>query len=228
MTARQRPERGAGGRMTGGDRREQIIDVAVRLFSQRGFRGTTTKEIALAAGVNEAIIFRHFATKGDLYAAIIDRKVNSPESQAMQASLEEATARGDDRQVFEALALHILEFHERDDTAMRVLLYSALEGHELAQMIFETQVSVLLRRLADYIDERVRDGVFRRVDSMTAVRAFIGMVIHHAMGNKFFRCDFFRITNGEAAARFTDIFLAGIANPDYRPDPGAGPAPKRR
>ena len=46
----------------------------MRLFSERGFRGTTTKEIAQAAGVSEAIIFRHFATKEDLYTAIIDHK----------------------------------------------------------------------------------------------------------------------------------------------------------
>jgi TetR/AcrR family transcriptional regulator len=58
-------------RMAAEDRREQIIEVAVRLFSQKGFRGATTREIATAAGVNEAIIFRHFSTKSDLYAAII-------------------------------------------------------------------------------------------------------------------------------------------------------------
>ena len=60
--------------MAGEKRRLQILSVAVRLFSQRGFRGTTTKEIAHAAGVSEAIIFRHFATKDDLYTAIIDLK----------------------------------------------------------------------------------------------------------------------------------------------------------
>ena len=60
--------------MAGEERRHQIVSVAMRLFSQRGFRGTTTKEIAQAAGVSEAIIFRHFATKDELYAAILDLK----------------------------------------------------------------------------------------------------------------------------------------------------------
>src|SRR5437588_12033707 len=63
-----------GGRMVAGERRLQIVKVAMRLFSERGFRGTTTKEIAHAAGVSEAIIFRHFATKEELYTAIIDYK----------------------------------------------------------------------------------------------------------------------------------------------------------
>ena len=63
-------------RMAAEDRRQQILDIAVRLFSHKGFRGTTTKEIALAAGVNEAIIFRHFATKEELYRAIIDQNAS--------------------------------------------------------------------------------------------------------------------------------------------------------
>src|ERR1051326_5746444 len=64
----------AGVRMCADERRLQIAAVAMRLFSERGFRGTTTKEIAQAAGVSEAIIFRHFATKEELYTAIIDYK----------------------------------------------------------------------------------------------------------------------------------------------------------
>src|ERR671933_1039454 len=68
------PPAQAGGRMAGDERRLQIARVAMRLFSERGFRGTTTKEIAQAAGVSEAIIFRHFATKEELYTAIIDYK----------------------------------------------------------------------------------------------------------------------------------------------------------
>ena len=64
----------SGARMAGEERRLQILAVAVSLFSNRGFRGTTTKEIAQAAGVSEAMVFRHFATKEELYAAILDHK----------------------------------------------------------------------------------------------------------------------------------------------------------
>src|SRR5918999_3883172 len=68
------PATAAGSRLSAEERRREIVRVAVKLFSQRGFRGTTTKEIAQAAGVSEAIIFRHFATKDELYSAIIDDK----------------------------------------------------------------------------------------------------------------------------------------------------------
>jgi AcrR family transcriptional regulator len=206
-------------RMAAEDRREQIIEVAVRLFSQKGFRGATTKEIASAAGVNEAIIFRHFATKSDLYAAIIDRKANSAGMKALWNTLGGAMGQCDDRQVFETLAFHVLEVHEHDDTAMRLLLYSALEGHELAEMITRNYILKTHQQLAEYVKKRMADGVFRRVDPMLAVRGFMGMVIGHVMNKKFFLCPGgpmrLNITNRQAAVAFTDLFLASMTNHNY-------------
>src|SRR6476620_4987739 len=98
--------------MAGEERRLQILAVAVRLFSERGFRGTTTKEIAHAAGVSEAMVFRHFATKEELYAAILDHKAcqgGRKFEPAEEAS--DAIRRRDDRAVFESLALGALEHH---------------------------------------------------------------------------------------------------------------------
>jgi TetR/AcrR family transcriptional regulator len=214
-------------RMAAEDRREQIIEVAVRLFSQRGFRGTTTKEIAAAAGVNEAIIFRHFSTKSELYAAIIDRKANSAAMKALRSALAEAIEQSDDRMVFETLAFHMLEFHERDDTAMRLLLYSALEGHELAEMIARNHILKTHQQMAEYVKKRMAAGVFRRMDPMVAVRCFMGMIIVQVMNKKFFLCAEGQmtpnITNRQAAAAFTDLFLASMTNHD-----SVGGRPRRK
>src|SRR5215471_17984420 len=79
-------------RMSGEVRRQQIVEVAADLFSKKGFSGTTTKEIADGAGVSEAIIFRRFSTKRDLYRAIIDFKTQQS-SQDLQTELEEVPAR---------------------------------------------------------------------------------------------------------------------------------------
>ena len=58
-------------RMDAADRRTAIVHVATPLFARRGFAGTTTKEIAEAAGVSEALLFRHFPTKAALYEEIL-------------------------------------------------------------------------------------------------------------------------------------------------------------
>jgi AcrR family transcriptional regulator len=203
-------------RMAAEDRRQQIIDVAIQLFSQKGFRGTTTKEIALAAGVNEAIIFRHFATKSDLYSAIIDQKACATEMAAKQPEIIKAAEQRNDRKLFETLAFHILEVHEHDETFMRLMFYSALEGHELSDMFFRNQVAERYREVTAYIKQRMSEGAFRKVDPQIAVRAFFGMIMQHAITKRFFNQSLgdqkSTFSNRIAAERFTDIFLAGIAN----------------
>lgn len=60
-------------RLPAPQRREQLLDTAVRLFAERGYAGSTTAELAKAAGVTEPIIYRHFKSKKDLFVAVIDR-----------------------------------------------------------------------------------------------------------------------------------------------------------
>src|SRR5436309_9505697 len=103
-------ERAHPGRMSAEGRRNQIIMIAAELFSQKGFRGTTTKEVAARAGVSEAIIFRHFATKDDLYAAILSFKIQQA-GEHLTTQLNDAARRKDDRAFFGSLAFEMLEFH---------------------------------------------------------------------------------------------------------------------
>ena len=59
-------------RLAATERRAAVLETACRVFSQGSYRGTTTAEIAREAGVSEPILYRHFASKRDLYLACID------------------------------------------------------------------------------------------------------------------------------------------------------------
>jgi AcrR family transcriptional regulator len=219
-----------GGRMAAEDRRLQIVKVAVRLFSARGFRGTTTKEIAREAGVSEAIIFRHFATKEDLYTAIIDYKacagmgagpVASASGQpllveSIRECVGDAMEASDDRAVFQGLALSMMEHHQSDPEFLRLLMYSALEGHQLAQIFWDKNVRVLYEYLGDYVRRRQREGAFRDVDPFVVVRGFTGAIIHHSLNNLLWDRDparrILNVANDVAAREFTEILLRGIAS----------------
>jgi AcrR family transcriptional regulator len=198
--------------MAGEERRLQILAVAVRLFSERGFRGTTTKEIAQAAGVSEAMVFRHFATKEELYAAILDHKACSGTNFEPAEMAAEAIRRKDDRAVFESLALGALQHHEHDPEFQRLLLHSALEKHELAQMFFDEFVRRVYEFLGSYIRERQLEGALVEIDPALVVRAFIGMVMHHSLNNNLWdpKRRLLNISNEEAARNFTNILLDGI------------------
>jgi AcrR family transcriptional regulator len=199
--------------MTGENRRLQILRVAMRLFSQRGFRGTTTKEIALAAGVSEAMVFRHFATKEELYSAILDHKACVHETMDPLQVVAEAVAAKDDRAVFEGLALDALNQHDCDPEFHRLLLHSALEEHELAHMFWEKFVKRVYRTLRSYIRERQRDGAMQNIEPLVVVRAFIGMIIHHSLNNNLWdrQQQLLKISNQAAAREFTNILLHGVS-----------------
>jgi AcrR family transcriptional regulator len=200
--------------MAGEERRLQILRVAVRLFSQHGFRGTTTKRIAEAAGVSEAMVFRHFATKEELYTAILDHKACDSGMEDPRKLVAEHVNNKDDRAVFETLAFTALQHHEEDREFNRLLLHAALEGHELAQMFWDRTVLQIYEFLGTYIRERQRDGVFREIEPRIVVRAFIGMIIHHSLNNTLWdpQRRLLDITNERAAREFTEILLRGISN----------------
>jgi len=206
----------SGVRMSAEDRRLQILRIAVSLFSQRGFGGTTTKEIAQAAGVSEAMVFRHFATKQELYSAILDHKACSGDSMNPEQMVAEALKQKDDQAVFEQLALGALNHHECDPEFQRLLLHAALEGHELAEMFFEKFILRVYALLGGYITERQRDGAMVQIDPAIMVRSFIGMIIHHSLNNNLWdpKRRLLEISNEDAAKQFTNILLHGISVSD--------------
>jgi len=202
---------GAGrGRMSGEERRRQLIRVAIGLFSRKGFRGTTTKEVALAAGVSEAMIFRHFARKEDLYAAILDFKSGEIRTEDWVEALRGYAGRGDDEGLFRALGLKILQGYGRDHEFLRLLTYSVLEGHDLAALFRERHLRPLFEFLCEYIRRRQREGAFAGCHADTVVRAFIGMANFYAMDDGLHGRRGPAVSDEEAAAVFTRLVLRGL------------------
>src|SRR5262245_48804362 len=203
--------------MRGDERREQILATAVNLFARNGFRGTTTKEIARAAGVSEAMVFRHFETKEALYGAILDDK-GCREGVGRfpwenNELLKKAMEQKDDFAVFYQIAVSALEKHQSSEPFMRLLFYSALEEHDLAEQFFRDFVAKVYDFIGDYIRERQADGAIRKIEPRVAVRALLGMLLHHSLNNILWDKDhkLLNIPNEEAARNFAEIFLSGIA-----------------
>ena len=165
-------------RIPGSSRREQILEIATQLFARQGYEGTTTRQISSECGVTEAMIFRHFPTKEELYWAVIERKIGSAKpSQRMQEALH---AGGSELEVFSRVAYEILERRSQDSTLSRLLLFSALEKHTLSQRFLATYAADYYESLADYIRHRMEEGQFRVTHPLLAARAFVGMVIYHS------------------------------------------------
>jgi AcrR family transcriptional regulator len=199
-------------RFTAASRREQIVRVATRLFARQGYQGTTTKEIARQARVTEALIFRHFASKDDLYWAVIQAKIKiAGPGEHLRWTL---CASGSDIEIFSSLAAEILDRRARDQSLSRLMLYSALENHRLSQRFFRTYVADYYQVLSDHIQRRIEEGAFRPVDSLLAARGFLGMVIYHSWVQELFggkRYQKFSVK--QVSQTLADIWLQGMLQP---------------
>ncbi|HSE84390.1 MAG TPA: TetR/AcrR family transcriptional regulator [Thermodesulfobacteriota bacterium] len=189
--------------------RIKILEAAIRLFAENGFNGTTTKQIAEEAGVNEALIFRYFSTKRELYGAIIERKIE--EEPGIEMPIEVYRETKDDRLIFRSVGMRMFDCVENDPTFMRLLYFSALEGHELSDMFFDTYVEYVRMMLSDYVEQRVSEGAFKNVNPLLAARAFIGMVVNYIVVQELFKeKKKKKLDKEEVVETFVRIFLDGI------------------
>ena len=188
-------------------RRQQILEVATDLFARQGFNGTTTRHIAQRAAVNEAIIFRHFPTKEELYWAVIEHQISLRPG---RAKLEARLASSDDpAEVLTSVAEDMLS---RDTTLSRLLLFTALEKHELSDRFFRTHVSGYFELLADYMRRNITAGRFRSVDPMLAARGFVGMLFYHFLVQELFGGKKYQQFDPHEVSRtFVENWLLGVS-----------------
>ena len=195
-------------RLPADERRAQVLREASRLFGSHGFNGTTTRDIAAAVGITEAALYRYYPSKEAMYAAILDERMASSD---LLEPVEALARAGDDRAVFTVLALTLLRSVEADPSILRLILYSALEGHELARPFQEKRILRLREFLTTYIEQRTRDGVFRATDSTLAARAFMGMVVDHLIVRHVFgQHEQYPQPPEQVAETFVSIFLDGM------------------
>lgn len=103
-------------RMTGRQRREQLVAVGRSLFAEKGFEATSIEEIAARAGVSKPVVYEHFGGKEGLYAVVVDREMAD-----LLERLTRALAAGHPRELVEQAALALLTYIEEETDGFRVL-----------------------------------------------------------------------------------------------------------
>jgi TetR/AcrR family transcriptional regulator, transcriptional repressor of aconitase len=127
-------------RLDSDERRKAIVTAAVPLFARKGFAGTTTRELAEAAHISEALLFKHFPSKKNLYGEILQLGCEGDPALEKLAALEPSTltlVRMTHYMVRYFLEATGAEPAERD-SRLRLVLHSFLEDGEYARELFET------------------------------------------------------------------------------------------
>ncbi|MFC6154193.1 TetR/AcrR family transcriptional regulator [Nocardioides yefusunii] len=141
-------------RMTGAERREQLIDVARTVFAERGFEGAAIEEIAARAEVSKPVVYEHFGGKEGLYAVVVDREVTQ-----LLTMMRGALTDGGPRQLLEASALSLLDYIESHPDGFRILVRDTPIGSSTAtfQSIIGDVASRVEGILADAFKARKLD-----------------------------------------------------------------------
>lgn len=167
-------------------RRSQLIETAMRVFAAYGFTGATTRRIAVAAGVTEAVIFQHFPDKDALYAAILEHKATEAHTDDWMATLHQLQALDDDAGVLRAIFERLITRHEQDPDFLRLMVYSALENHALARGMQEAQSRRLIRFLEGFVLAGQRAQRFRPGSPAVFARAILGLPVYHIFQMRLF------------------------------------------
>ena len=173
--------------------RKHILDAALRLFSERGFARTSVRDIAEAAGITDAAIYYHFASKRDLFEALFEeRGITSVLSQ-----LEQTTVTLPPLEVFKGLAVVALEVLHRNRDFMKVIFSGAISEDTLAseeyRLVTERWRNGQARLLRDY----VKRGELPAIDVDVAARQLVVLAI----------------------GPFTDALMSGEADDGESPSP---------
>ncbi|MGI5273460.1 TetR family transcriptional regulator [Nonomuraea sp. CA-218870] len=104
-------------RMTGRERREQLISISRTLFAEKGFDGTSIEEIAATARVSKPVVYEHFGGKEGVYAVVVDR-----EMQKLLGMITEALAASHALVKLERAALALLRYIEESSEGFRILV----------------------------------------------------------------------------------------------------------
>lgn len=192
-------------RIPGQVRKAKIIRSAASLFAEKGFSGTKTREVAVRAGVSEALIFKHFPSKEDLYAAILAEESPVP---GLLSKVRNLAAQQKDVEVFSVIAQTMVR-GAPDSHLMRLILFSALENHELSDMFFQNHIRVFYDFLAGYIQQRIDEGAFQPVPPLIAARSFMGMLIYHRLLTVLFQAELPH-TAEDISRTFVNIMMNGL------------------
>jgi AcrR family transcriptional regulator len=194
-------------RMSGKERREQLLDIGRALFARKGFDGTSVEEIAEKAGVSKPVVYEHFGGKEGLYAVVVDREV--------RRLLDRVTAALDGdhpRRLLEQAASALLQYVEEETDGFRILVRDspvASTGGTFASMISDiaTQVEHVL---AGEFKQRGYDPKFAALYS----QALVGMV---ALTGQWW-LDARKPKRDEVAAHLVNLAWNGLSHLESKPD----------
>ncbi|MCS5478706.1 TetR/AcrR family transcriptional regulator [Corynebacterium sp. YIM 101645] len=155
-------------RMTGKERREQLISIGREVFAERGFEGSSVEEIAARAGVSKPVVYEHFGGKEGLYAVVVDREMIS-----LEKIITEALSYGRSRVRIEQAVIALLTYVEEETDGFLILVRDLVPGQDQS---YATLLNTAVGQVSHILgDSFTRQGLDPEVAVLYG-QALVGMV----------------------------------------------------
>ncbi len=160
------------------NRKVLILKEATHLFAANGFNGTPIRLIARHCGVTEAAIYRHYASKEQLYENVIRAK-------AAQHDIAKRLAEGSSGDSLEQMLTHVAEyvlsFATTDPELLQLMANSTRGNDPAAAVLFQEVRLPFINFIQAELQRRMDAGEIRTIDPFITARCFVGMVMDCAM-----------------------------------------------
>jgi len=212
-------------------RPHQILDAAFRVFGDRGLHRATLDEVARAAGITKGTIYLYFPSKAALFAAMLKTRVAAliPPVEGPGATPGRST-----RERMTRFGRLLYRFFQSPEylNMFRAVVSEAVEFPDETALLYRDWVLHANRRLADLLEAGIATGELRRVDTLVAARAFIGMFMIFAISQGLLGGQrILPLSHRRVVETVTEVFFQGLARPgggDGCPHRPAGVRPNPR
>lgn len=197
-------------------RQQQIIDAAVKIFSEKGFSAARTSDIAKEAQVAEGTIFRYYKTKRDLLLGLIIPFMSSFIKPLILNSVEKIVKNSTDKTIdetFNEIFLDRLELVKKNGPVIKTILIESNYDEKLLTTFKEKIVNYLAPMIDNIMLQNIENGKVRDdIDPRLITRSAVSMLGGYIYLSKMFPEMFAGENEKEEIAKIVDILLDGIRN----------------
>ncbi len=196
-------------------RQWQILEAAIKVFSEKGFEASRTSEIAKTAQVAEGTIFRYYRTKKDLLLGLLMPLMVNFFRPMLFLSIERIMENQEDKpleEVFKQLYLDRLALVRKNFPLIKTVLIESSYHPELLQPLQEEIGPKITPMVDEFMRANVDSGVFRQLDPRLLTRTTVSLMLGYVILSSTLPNLFAGDDDAEEIEKMVDILFHGIIN----------------
>ena len=156
-------------------KKEDILLAAEHVFAERGFKGTTIREVARQAGIANSLIFYYFKNKVVLYEAVFQHDFDQLEEliqQNLNLDLDRLST-------VKALMFSLIDFATRHRNLLKILTREIIDNGSIVQKITQRYFNPLIDFATEFLAEGKKEALFKDVDPLHFLQSLMGMFVFY-------------------------------------------------